>query len=42
MSSVHFMWAAYASVWIIHGAYITMLVRRYRRLQRELDLLPKT
>jgi CcmD family protein len=36
------MWAAYASVWIIHGAYITMLVRRYRRLQRELDLLPKT
>jgi hypothetical protein len=41
MSSVQFMWAAYASVWIIHGAYLTVLVSRFRRLQRELDSLPK-
>jgi len=40
MTSIQFMWAAYASVWIIHGAYITVLVRRYLRLRREQDELP--
>jgi hypothetical protein len=42
MNSIHFLWAAYFSVWIIHGTYITVLVRRYRRVRRELDSLPKS
>ena len=40
MNSVQFMWAAYAAVWIIHGVYLTILVRRYRHLRREIASPP--
>jgi len=42
MTSIRFMWTAYAAVWIIHGTYIAALLRRYRRLQREMNSLPKS
>ena len=41
MNSTRFLWAAYASVWIIHGVYIAVLMRRYQRVKREMDSLPK-
>jgi CcmD family protein len=32
-----FLYAAYAATWLIHIAYLVTLVRRYSRLQQELD-----
>ena len=36
MNSVKFLYAAYIATWVIHGAYITTLVRRYLRLRRQI------
>ena len=33
--------AAYAATWIIHIAYLGTIVRRYSRLQREIEDLKK-
>lgn len=36
MKSVDFLYAALIATALIYGGYVTMLYRRYRRLQREL------
>lgn len=36
-----FLFAAYAAVWMIHGAYLTLLMRRYSRTNREMQELQK-
>jgi CcmD family protein len=34
MNSVKFLYAAYLATWVIHGVYLSSIVRRYRRLRR--------
>jgi CcmD family protein len=41
MSSIKFLIAAYAATWLIHGAYLGTLVRRFSRLKKELGELGK-
>jgi CcmD family protein len=41
MSGNGYLFAAYAAAWIIHIAYLTMLVQRYSRLKREIEDLKK-
>jgi len=36
-----YLYAAYASAWIIHIAYLSTLVSRYSRLKREIEELKK-
>jgi CcmD family protein len=36
---MNFLYAAYSATWIIHIVYLGMLVRRYRRLQTEIEEL---
>ena len=36
-----FLYAAYATTWIIHIAYLTLLVRRYQRLRDEIQEMKK-
>jgi CcmD family protein len=36
-----YLFAAYAATWIIHITYLITIVRRYSRLQREIDGLKK-
>ncbi len=42
MKSVDFLYAALFATALIHGAYLTNLFRRYRRLKRELKDLGGT
>jgi CcmD family protein len=35
MNAVKFLVAAYIVTWVIHGAYLASLVRRFSRLRRE-------
>jgi CcmD family protein len=32
-----YLYAAYAATWLIHIGYLSSLVARYRRLQREIE-----
>jgi len=41
MSGNRYLFAAYAATWIIHVAYLWTIVRRYSRLQREIEDLKK-
>jgi CcmD family protein len=36
-----YLFAAYAATWIIHITYLITIVRRYSRLQREIEGLKK-
>jgi len=36
MNAIKFLLAAYVATWVIHGAYLGTLVRRFARLRREL------
>ena len=36
MNSVRFRWAAYIATWLIHGLYLGSIVRRYRRVRRQM------
>ena len=36
-----YLYAAYAATWIIHVSYLSILVRRYTRLRREIDELKR-
>jgi CcmD family protein len=36
---MNFLYAAYSATWIIHIVYLGILVRRYRRLQTEIEEL---
>ena len=38
---MNFLYAAYAATWIIHIAYLGILVRRYQRLSKEIAELKK-
>ena len=38
---MNFLYAAYAATWIIHISYLTILVRRYARLRKEIEELRK-
>ena len=39
---MNFLYAAYAATWMIHIAYLGILVRRYQRVSRDIDELKKT
>ena len=41
MNSMHYLYAAYIATWVIHGAYLAILVRKYARVQREMERLRK-
>ncbi len=41
MSGNGYLFAAYAATWIIHIAYLGTIIRRYSRLQREIEDLKK-
>ncbi len=41
MNAVKFLIAAYIATWLIHGAYIVSLLRRFSRLRRELKEVGK-
>ncbi len=41
MSGTAYLFAAYAVTWIIHITYLGTIVRRYARLQREIEELKK-
>ena len=36
-----FLYAAYAATWIIHITYLATLVRRYKRLRKEIEGLDR-
>ena len=36
MNSMKFLYAAYIATWLIHAAYIGVLVRRYKRLRQQM------
>lgn len=38
---MNFLYAAYTATWLIHITYLTTLVRRYKRLQKEIEELKK-
>ena len=38
---MNFLYAAYTATWVIHIAYLSILVQRYRHLQREIEDLKK-
>jgi len=38
---MNFLYTAYAATWIIHIVYLVTLVRRYRRLNREIEGMKK-
>ncbi len=41
MNSVRFLYAAYIATWVIHGVYLTSIVRRYGRLRQRMKDLGK-
>jgi CcmD family protein len=41
MSGNGYLFAAYAVTWIIHITYLGTIVRRYKRLQGEIEALKK-
>ena len=36
MNAIKFLFAAYIATWVIHGAYLASLVRRFSRLRKQL------
>jgi CcmD family protein len=41
MNGIKFLFAAYIATWFIHGAYLTHLVRSFKRLREELKEMSK-
>ena len=41
MNSIRYLYAAYIATWAIHGTYLTILVRKYSRIRREMEKLKK-
>jgi CcmD family protein len=39
---MNFLYAAYSATWMIHIAYLGILVRRYQRLRKEIEDLKKS
>ncbi len=40
MKSMPYLYAAYIATWIIHGTYLTILVRKYSRVRKEMERKP--
>ena len=38
---MNFLYAAYMATWVIHIAYLGILIRRYSRLRKDVDELNK-
>ena len=36
MNAIKFLFAAYIATWVIHGAYLASLVRRFARLRKQM------
>jgi hypothetical protein len=41
MNANHYLYAAYATTWIIHITYLWTIARRYRRLRDKMEELKK-
>jgi CcmD family protein len=39
---MNFLYAAYTATWLIHITYLATLVRRYKRLRKEIEELKKS
>ena len=39
MNSMHYLYAAYIATWAIHGTYLVILARKFRKLKQEMDAL---
>jgi CcmD family protein len=37
-----YLYAAYAATWLIHITYLVTVLRRYSRLKKEIEQLPRT
>jgi hypothetical protein len=40
MNSMRYLYAAYIATWVIHGTYLTILVRKYSRIRNEMERKP--
>jgi CcmD family protein len=38
---MHYLYAAFIATWIIHAAYLTILVRKYARVRKEIAELKR-
>ncbi len=38
---MNYLIAAYIATWVIHGTYLTILVRKYSKIRREMEGLKK-
>ena len=41
MNPVYYLYAAYIATWAIHGTYLVILVRKYKKIRREIEALRK-
>jgi CcmD family protein len=41
MKSLEYVYAAYIATWIIYGTYLAILVRKHRRMKKEMESLRK-
>ena len=41
MNSMHYLYAAYIATWAIHGAYLVILARKYKKIRQEMESLRK-
>jgi CcmD family protein len=41
MNSMHYLYAAYIATWAIHGTYLVILARKYKKVRREIEGLKK-
>jgi CcmD family protein len=39
MNSMYYLYAAYIATWAIHGTYLVILARKYKRIRREMESL---
>jgi CcmD family protein len=38
---MHYLYAAFIATWVIHGAYLTILMRKYARVRKEIGELKR-
>jgi CcmD family protein len=41
MNPMHYLYAAYIATWAIHGTYLVILARKYKKVRREMESLKK-
>ncbi len=42
MNAMHYLYAAYIATWAIHGTYLFILVRKYKRIRREMEKVKRS